>query len=200
MISGPELQHLLGDSRTNQEAAGSLLEAYRPVLQLLADQMVGPGLRRREGSSDVVQRTVIEAYAAFESFKGHSEPEFSAWIKRILSHNVTNLIRDHRAAKRDVRREQYFDAADESITLTWLQPAAKISSASQRAIKAEAAINLAAAIEKLPEEQQIAVRMRHLEGCSLEELAATLNKSDAAVAGLLRRGLQALRKQLGEDG
>jgi len=199
MLSSQELHQLLRDSRTDPDAADRLLELYRPVLRLMADQMVGAGLQRREDASDIVQRTTLEAYAAFEQFQGQSEPEFSAWLKQILRRNVTNLVRDNRAAKRDVRREQYLDAAEGSVSVTWKQPAGRGTTPSQRVIKAEAALNLAHAIDELPEPQRIAVRMRHLEGLGIDEVAAAMDKTPAAAAGLIRRGLQSLRERLAGD-
>src|ERR1044072_9287803 len=125
MLTSLQLQHLLTNSRTDRNAADRLLESYRPLLRLIAQQMVGPGLQRREDASDIVQRTVLEAYAALEQFHGGSEAEFSAWLKQILRRNVTNLVRDNRAAKRDVRREQYLDAAEGTVSVTWMQPAGR---------------------------------------------------------------------------
>jgi RNA polymerase sigma-70 factor, ECF subfamily len=199
MLSSEELQRLLKESRADPDAADRLLTLYRPVLKMIADQMVGSGLQRREDASDIVQRTVLEAYAGFEQFNGQSEPEFSAWLKQILRRNVTNLVRDNRAAKRDVRREQYLDAAEGSVSVTWMQPAGRGTTPSQRVIKAEAARNLTVAIDELPEQQRVAVQMRHLEGRGIEEIAAAMNKTPAAVAGLIRRGLQTLRERLAGD-
>jgi RNA polymerase sigma-70 factor (ECF subfamily) len=196
MLSNHELKRLLIASRTDSDAADRLLELYRPVLRLMAQQMIGAGLQRREDASDIVQRTTLEAYAAFEQFQGESEPEFSAWLKQILRRNITNLVRDNRAAKRDVRREQYLDDAEGSVSVTWMQPAGRGTTPSQRVIKAEAALNLAREIDALPAEQCIAVRMRHLEGRGVDEIAAAMNKTPAAAAGLIRRGLQTLRERL----
>jgi RNA polymerase sigma-70 factor (ECF subfamily) len=199
MLSNQDLERLLIESRSDHNAADRLLELYRPILKLIADQMIGPGLQRREDASDIVQRTVLEAYAAFEQFAGVSEAEFSAWLKQILRRNVMNLVRDSRAAKRDLRREKYLDAADTSVSVTWMQPAGTGTTPSERVIRAEAALNLAQAIEELPDAQQAAVRMRHLEGLGLDEIAAVMNKTPAAVAGLIRRGLQTLRERLAGD-
>ena len=66
-------------------------------------------------------------------------------------------------------------------------------------IKAEAALNLAHALDALPEQQRIAVRMRHLDGRGIDEIAAALDKTPAAVAGLVRRGLQTLRERMAGD-
>jgi RNA polymerase sigma-70 factor (ECF subfamily) len=196
MLSSLDLKRLVIDSRTNPDAADKLLALYRPVLKLIAEQMVGPGLQRREDASDIVQRTVLEAFAAIEQFQGMSEAEFSGWIKQILRRNVTNLVRDNRAAKRDVRREQYLDATDGSVSVTWKQPAGRGTTPSQRLIRAEVALNLAQALDELPEQQAIAVRMRYLEGRGIEEIAEAMNRTLPAVAGLLRRGMQTLREKM----
>jgi RNA polymerase sigma-70 factor (ECF subfamily) len=196
MLSSSELKHLLLESRHDPAAADRLLMLYRPVLRLIAEQMVGPGLRRREDASDIVQRTVVEAYEAFRQFVGQTEPEFSAWLKQILRRNISNLVRDNRAAKRDVRREQYLDLGEGSVSVTWLQPIGRETPPSQYVIRAEAALNLARAIDELPAAQRTAVRMRHLEGCGIQQIAEAMEKSPTAVAGLIRRGLQALREKL----
>lgn len=199
MLTGSDLQRLIAESRIDAQAVDRLLEQYRPVLKLIAEQMIGSGLRRREDASDIVQRTVLEAYAAFAQFHGGTEAEFSSWLKQILRRNVSNLVRDNRAAKRDVRREQYLDATDNSCSVMWIQPAGRGSTPSQRVIEAEAALNLAIALEKLPEQQRTAVRMRHLEGRGIDEIAATMQKTPAAVAGLIRRGMHLLRETMAAD-
>jgi RNA polymerase sigma-70 factor (ECF subfamily) len=192
---------ILAARNGDESAVNRLLREYRPFLRLIAEQEVGPELQRREDASDIVQRTEIEAYQAIRQFQGSSEPEFSAWLKQILRRNVSNLIRDNRAAKRDVRRERYLDDTEGSVSVTWLIPAGRRHvSASSHVIKAEAALKLLRALHELPEEQCTAVRLRHLKGCSLNEIAATMHKSPAAVAGLIRRGVQALRDQVDVDG
>jgi RNA polymerase sigma-70 factor (ECF subfamily) len=199
MLSSRELDRLLNESRVDSQAAVRLLDLYRPVLCLIAEQMVGHGMRRREDASDIVQQTVMEAFAAFSQFRGQTEAEFSAWLKQILRRNVANLVRDNRAAKRDVRREQYLDVPDGSVSMTWLQPVGNLTPPSQHVIKAEAALNLAHAIDALPDAQRTAVRLRHLEGCSIQEIADAMDKTPTAVAGLIRRGLQSLREKLSGD-
>ena len=55
---------------------------------------------------------------------------------------------------------------------------------------------LAKALETLPEDQRTAVELRHLGDWSQEQLAEFMNRTKASVAGLLRRGLKALREEL----
>jgi RNA polymerase sigma-70 factor (ECF subfamily) len=57
-------------------------------------------------------------------------------------------------------------------------------------------MRLANAIARLPESQRRAVEMHHLQGRSLAEIAETLGTTKPAIAGLLHRGLKALRNEL----
>ena len=180
----------------NQEACGDLLQQYRPLLRIIAEQAIGARLRRRVDASDIVQQTCLEAHQALDGFRGASEPEFSAWIKQILRRNVSNVVRDEKAAKRDMAREQPLYAPEDSITVFWQEPAAEASSPSQRAVRGEAAIRLAAALSALPDDQRLAVQLRHIEGMGLQDISDRMERTPPAVAGLIQRGLKALRKEL----
>ena len=55
---------------------------------------------------------------------------------------------------------------------------------------------LAALLDTLPQQQREAIRMRHFERWPLEAIANNLGVTAPAAAGLLRRGLMALRNKL----
>ena len=97
-----------------------------------------------------------------------------------------------------MRREWSLDAAlDQSASRLehWL--AAEQSSPSQRAIRQEELLRMAEALAALPEAQRRAIELHHLQGWPLAEIAAELDTTKAAVAGLLHRGLKTLRARLG---
>jgi RNA polymerase sigma-70 factor, ECF subfamily len=54
-------------------------------------------------------------------------------------------------------------------------------------------------LESLPEIQREAVRLRHLEGWHVDRIARQLNRSLPAAAGLIKRGLAALRAKMLEE-
>jgi RNA polymerase sigma-70 factor (ECF subfamily) len=179
------------------EAAGWALERFREYLRLLARLQLGSRLRARLDASDVVQQTLLEAQQGLADFRGATEAELAGWLRRILARNLADVLRAAGRAKRDVGRERSLDAAlDESAARlgSWLQ--ADQSSPSQQAARNEQSVLLAAALARLPEPQAEAVVLRHLEGWSLADIAGRLGRSQAAVVGLLQRGLKNLRTLL----
>lgn len=182
----------------DDNARGALFERFRPYLRLLADRQIGEQLGRRLDPSDIVQETFLEAHRDFRRFQGSSPGELAEWLRAILDHNIAQAVRDHAlAAKRAVGREQ--SLVDPDGTVQWQGPASGHSSPSQRAMRGESAVRLALALERLPADQREAVRLRHLEGWPIQRIADHMGRSLVATAGLIKRGLQALRHLLPTD-
>lgn len=197
--SEQQLEELIQAAKGGDEAAlGELLERYRPYLRVIAEQAIGPALGQRYDASDVIQQTCIEAINDFSRFEGISEGQLSAWLRQILRRNVSNLVRDNRAAKRDMRKELALYQKGPSTTLMWLEPQADGSSPSEKVMQGEAVIRLAAALEMLPKDQRTAVRLRFLDGWQLADIAEELGRTVSAVAGLIHRGVRSLQGKLGE--
>jgi RNA polymerase sigma-70 factor (ECF subfamily) len=175
------------------------LERFRPYLGLLARLEVAPRLRGRVDLSGVVQQTLLEAHKGLIDHPrgAQSELETIAWLRSILSHNLTDVLRKLTAKRRDIRQECSLDAALDQSALRlerWL--AAEQSSPSQHAIRQEEVLRMAQALLALPEAQRRAIEMHHLQGRSLAEIADELGSTKAAVAGLLHRGLKTMRQRL----
>ncbi len=125
----------------------------RNYLRLLARSLVGGGLRVRVDPSDVVQETYLKAHREFARFLGSGEPELVAWLRRILVHNLADLVKHHRARGRDFRREEPLEDLLERSSLALQQAlAAPISSPGDRAARREQAVLLADALARLPDD------------------------------------------------
>jgi RNA polymerase sigma-70 factor (ECF subfamily) len=123
----------------------------------------------------------------------------AAWLRQILTRTLANELRALGQAKRDAGAERSLEADLDASSCrldAWL--AAEQTSPSGRADRAERAAALAAAIDALPPDQREAVLLKHCHGLALAEVAERTNRTPAAVAGLLRRGLERLRATLGE--
>lgn len=178
---------------------GKSLEEYREYLRLLARLHLAPQLRGKLDPSDVVQQTLLEAHKDQGQFRGQSEPERVAYLRRILAHNLADAARQYGAAARDVGRERPLDGDGLAPTGLFTEPAADQSSPSQHAVREEQLLGLARALEQLPEDQRTAVELKHLHGYSVAAISLQLGRSETAVGGLLRRGLRKLRELMKHD-
>jgi RNA polymerase sigma-70 factor (ECF subfamily) len=84
------------------EAHGRLLEKFRAYLHLLARLRLDPRLRGKLDPSDVVQQTLLEAYAKRGQFRGGTEAEWLAWLRQALAHNLADALRAFGQARRDL--------------------------------------------------------------------------------------------------
>jgi RNA polymerase sigma-70 factor (ECF subfamily) len=189
------LQHARPGDR---EAVGRLLEAQRTALHRLAERRLGKRIEVRVDASDIIQQTFLEAHRSFQQFAGRDARELAAWLQGILEHKVAGAVRGHTLLlKRDVRREQSMDDSQGGKAPPLKQQLdAGLSSPSAKAIRGEEEQRLTEALTALPADQREAVRLRHLEGWALADIARRLGRSPAATAGLIKRGMQTLRRRL----
>lgn len=173
------------------------VERYRNYLLLLARSQLSPRLRVREAPSDVVQRTLLDAHAARDQFRGSTSGEMAAWLSQILAHNLCRLARDQTRKKRDVRREvPLWQKVEESSAMLMRAIADPGTSPSQQADRNEQLRRLADALARLPEAQREAVELRYLHRWPVKAISEELGRTPAAVGGLLHRGLDELQRLL----
>jgi len=181
----------------DEQALGRLLDKNRPYLTLLAQREIDGRFDARVDGSDLVQQTCLSALRRFEDFVGDQEAQFLAWLRVIHEDNIRDTIRRHvYTAKRAVGSEQPLGSSRKSgdpIDKTGASP-------SRRVLRGEEAVRLAEALSRLPRDQGEAVRLRHLEGWPLAQMAVQFDRSETAVAALVKRGLANLRKHLGNSG
>jgi RNA polymerase sigma-70 factor (ECF subfamily) len=179
----------------------SPLERFRSYLYTLARLQLRGRPPARLDPSDLVQQTLLEACAHLDQFRGTTDAERAAWLRRILAHNLADAVRDLGREKRDVARERSLEADLEQCSEQLAGfLAADQSSPSRRAARHEEAVRLGEALARLPEAQREALILQHWHGLTLAQIGERLGRSPVAVAGLLKRGLRSLREMLGEPG
>jgi RNA polymerase sigma-70 factor, ECF subfamily len=177
------------------------LERFREYLHLLARLQLATGTAVKLDASDVVQQALLQAHRQRRLFRGGCEAEMAAWLRQILAGVLTDAQRSQRRARRDVTRERSLEAAlDRSSVLIGSCLAAPQSSPSAQAQRHEEAVRLAAALATLPDPQREALVLRYYQGQSIDDISQRLGRSAAAVAGLLKRGIRALRTLLDQRG
>ncbi|HWG42434.1 MAG TPA: sigma-70 family RNA polymerase sigma factor [Gemmataceae bacterium] len=173
------------------------LESYRDYLRLLARLQLDPRLRGKLDPSDVVQQTLVKAHQNAGQFRGQSDGERVAWLRRILANTLTDAARKFRC---EVALGQSLEKAlnESSARLeAWL--AKNQESPDEQANRQEQLLRLAEALGQLPDDQRRVIELHHLQERLLADIAQDMGRTEAAVAGLLRRGRKKLRELL-EDG
>jgi len=192
---------LIRRCRAGEERARALLFGrYHPYLRVLARAQLGRHLRAKCDPSDLVQQTLLEAHRDFASFQGNGEAELLAWLRRILAHNLFNEARRFAARQRDANREvsleQVQAGVEHSSVALGRCLAADTPTPSQEASKREAAVRLADALARLPDDYQTVLLLRVFEGLAAEEVARRMGRTAGAVRMLQMRALAALREEL----
>jgi RNA polymerase sigma-70 factor (ECF subfamily) len=184
------------------EPEGALrpLEHFREYLRLLARIQFDQRLQGKLDPSDVVQKTLLEAYEKREQFRGSTAAEQAAWLRQILVRNLVDEVRHNLADLRDIRLERSLQQAVEESSARlegWI--ASGGPTPAEQFERGEMLLRLAEALARLPEEQRQAVDLKHLQGLSVADICTRMGRSEAAVAGLLRRGLQQLRELMADE-
>ena|SRR6056297_335786 len=192
-----EDNHLNEDNPLIDVSDPAIVARYEPYLRMLARVQMRRAYQAKVGTSDMVQQTMLQAVQALDGFRGRTEAEFRGWLRQILARHLCHLDRDLHRDKRDIRREQSMEQklAKSSMRLEGLL-AMDAPSPSQRAAVGEDVIRIIETMEKLPPSQREAIRLHYLEGLKLSEVATELDKTPGAIAGLLHRGMKALREEL----
>ena len=131
-----------------------------------------------QGSLDVVQSAFARAWRGFDGFR--DEASLATWLTRI----VVNEAANHRRWRRVRERFAPFLGA--------LEPRA--AEASDPLLRQR----IRDAVEKLSDGQREVFVLVHLEGHSITETAALLEKAEGTVKSHLHRAFERLRAELGD--
>ena len=171
-------------------ALGRLLDAYRSRLRETIDADIHGPLQRRIDTSDVVQQACVQAVRCFDQFRGTTLAEFWGWLEQVERHMLVDMVREHGAQRRDAHNERSGDNQRNA--------AGRFTTASQKVMRGERRRELEAAIDQLPDGQREAVRLRYLHELKVADIAQQMDRSEEAVAGLLKRGVKALKMILND--
>jgi RNA polymerase sigma-70 factor (ECF subfamily) len=186
-------------AETNSKVAEAPdLGQYRELLRSCVER-ISSKYQAKFDESDIVQETLADAQKHLGDFRGKSEAELTGWLRRMLSRNLIDSVRRLRSRKRDVANERRIQRSKQwSGQSTSVPLRAEQTSPSGRAVWNEELLQMQQSLEALPEAQRQAITLHHLQGMTLAQVAVQMNRSTAAVAGLLHRGLSSLQQTVGE--
>ena len=188
-----DISQWLPAARAGEPAAlGQVLEACRRYLLWIARKEMDPGLQPKAGASDLVQDTLLEAQRDIGSFKGESEAEFLAWLRRLLLNNLANFARHYRdTAKRRLDAEVPLEGGDAGSELRGAtrSPSTILMAKEQMELVRQA-------MNGLPDDYRRVLTLWYLEERSFEEIGQLMDRSTNATRMLCMRAIERLQGEL----
>jgi RNA polymerase sigma-70 factor (ECF subfamily) len=181
--STPEVfEHRISAARGgSNRALGELLDQWRDYLLLMANHEIGRDLCVKAGASDVVQETFKQAHRSFATFRGNSETEWLAWLRRILLRQVFDLRRRYsRTLNRDVRREQSF-GCNQRLQSVAESLAAEDETPFEQLMASEDSDRVSGALESLSNEEWQVIWLRYWENLSFAQIGELTGRSSDSV-------------------
>lgn len=179
----------------SSEPLGQLLQLYRNYLTILASTQLDRRLRRRMSPSDLVQETMLAAHRDFAKFRGTTQRQFLAWLRKILIHCLYHSIETHLKSKmRDVRCEVSIEQVNSRLDRSSFHVADRGASPSTPAREREQAVAFANQLAKLRPQYRDVIVLRNLQGLSFEEIAGRMGRNSSAVRMLWLRAIARLRQ------
>jgi len=194
--TGPSLEATRSEATEAAHEAEVLRSLFQEQVLPCADQLYAMALRLTRNptdAQDLVQDTLIRAYAAFGRFQQGTN--LKAWLYRILTNVFINGYRKK-------SREPYLSGLGE-LEDWQLGIADSVTSTPTRSAEAEAIDHLPGsavkdALQSIPEAFQIVVYFADVEGFSYKKIADIMKTPVGTVMSRLHRGRRLLRGLLDE--
>ena len=179
------------------DSRGELVEPYRKYRKTLARLRIGRSFDVRVDASDIVQDAFLRAHQNFHQFRGSSEGELIAWLRRVFATGMLNAVRHHSAARRDIKSERQLDAELEQSSADLNRAfCSRDPTASEVLAKHEHAVLVANAIEDLPEDYRTVILLHHVQGRPYAEVAQIMGRTSESIRKLWVRALAQLKRTL----
>ena len=159
----------------SEEEIGDLFRRYAPYVATIGIRLLG----RDDELDDLVQEVFIEAYRGFHQLR--SPDAVKAWLARITVRRATRRLR-----RRRLRSFLSLEALPSDATL--------VDDGATPEDKAEIASTYRL-VERIPIRQRVVWVLKHVEGETLDSIAAICHISKATVQRRLRAAERSLRMQ-----
>lgn len=189
-----ETLNLVRQAKSGEPAAlNLLLDRYLQRILRIVRLRLGPKLRGRLESMDIVQEVMLRALRGFEQFEARDEAAFLHWISRLVHNEIRDQADFHGAAKRDAAKEvASHNNSEENRSVLSQIPADSVYRPSFQLRLKDDVLRLEAAMDRLNETQRDVIVMRQYEGMSFREIGLEMNLSEDAARMQFSRALDKL--------
>lgn len=178
----------------DQSAIERLCKVYNERVLRIIRMRMGPELRTKMQSMDLVQDAFISALRSLENFTYKDEGDFLRWVSKIAENRIRDNFDNIHANKRDVRKEIRLnnDSSTTQGTFTGISEPVDTTTPSLIMSRREDLNRLETAMDKLKPEYREVITLTKIEGLSYKEAAGKMGKGPDAVRMLLSRAITAL--------
>ena len=167
-------------------------DAFRPIVDRYSEMLFRLAYRITGNEADaeeIVQETFLRAYRKLDSFDGRSS--VYTWLFRIATNCSLDLIDRRKLQLQLLAPDPEKDEVAPEERVRSEQP-----NPERLAYNTEIQANIHAALQSLTGVERTAFVLRHVEGCSIEEIAAALKVRSGAARQSLFRAVAKIRKFL----
>ena len=169
-------------------SADALDQLYAQVVGRLLGVIrvrMGPSLRARVESRDILQATLLRSFERIDQFEGDTGRSLMSWLTRIAENEIRDRADHAHRARRDVAREVPLEPAAAQV-------AARVRSALSQVVLSEETERIEQAIESLDPSHREVILLRKYEELGFKEIASRMGRSEDACRMLLARAMAAL--------
>jgi RNA polymerase sigma-70 factor (ECF subfamily) len=171
----------------DRQAVGLLLDRLRPYVRVILRTVQGDRSLAIADESDLIQDVFLQAVRSAENFQGSSFGELVRWLRMMA------VRTSQKALVGQVERQPSVTGGNVEIEIVddeVRRPEALI-------LQQENSAQMAAALNRLPEEMRDVLLFRLADGLSHAEVAERMDRSAGAVRMLFLRAIERLREVYG---
>lgn len=184
----------------DQAALDRLFRVYNDRVLRIVRMRMGPEIRSKLQSVDLVQDAFISAIRSLSNFTYENEGDFLRWVSKIVENRIRDNLENLHAQKRDIRKEIPLNTNRSDSQQTYISDFGPVDSTTPSLImsKREDLNKLELAMNQLKPEYREVITLTKIEGLSYKEAAEQLGKSPDAMRMLLARAIAALSQCIEE--
>lgn len=185
----------------DQDALAILVQQDLPWIEVHVRRRLGPALRRRADTQDMVQNTLVEVLRYGPRFVVSNRGHLRALLARMIENVLRVQANHHGAQKRDVRREVNSApvpsvGAPSGDSVPCLDPPSDATAPGAALERSELREWVRLALEFLDPDDRRAVVWRDFDGLAFAEIAGRLGVTEDAARMRYRRALPKLAQSL----
>lgn len=181
-------------------ALEQLLLMHHDRLSASISRRLPARVRAMVSADDIVQETCIRAFRRISTFQPQGPGSFYRWLLTIARNQLRDAQKRHGAAKRGggANKAHTPDYADSMVQL--LEMVAVDEHTPSRSVARREGVGAAQiALAGLKDDYRRAIEMRYIQGLTVAQTAAKLDRTERAVHMLCHRGLKRLKAAMGRS-